>query len=438
MESNSNPTKYNGYKSGLEDGQYLIPANRMDEFQDKLEKLNKRAHKLGCEPITMTPLEAIKLVVKEVRLVAGGPLTPVFGDFWVVTVGGNAPKLNGWAFRGTLQHEEAGNVLRMINNVAPPMQFRTLTQQCDHCGYDRKRNDTYLVQSDAGEWKQIGRSCLRDFLGHVSPEAVAEWASLLANLEGYFGSMAPDEGSSSNPYSFDLRTVLAAVRTEARQHGYMSRKRASDIGEQTGNYPCTTAHTVWSYLTPSNTEQRNRAEAFFATQLEQDALDAASAIDWATNLPADVSNDYLWNVRVIALGGYVTYRELGLAASIVAAWTREQERKQEESYKRTTQVSEHVGEVGKRMEMVLTVDMVRVLPGEIYTSTLIKFLDDAGRSITWFASGCKDNEFTVGDRIKAKATVKKHEEYKGWKTTQVQRVSVLTLGVATAQAVLSL
>ncbi len=55
-------------------------------------------------------------------------------------------------------------------------------------------------------------------------------------------------------------------------------------------------------------------------------------------------------------------------------------------------------------------------------STLVKFLDDAGNVLTWFASG--DQDYVPGARVTIDGTDKKHSDYKGVRETALSRVVV--------------
>lgn len=49
--------------------------------------------------------------------------------------------------------------------------------------------------------------------------------------------------------------------------------------------------------------------------------------------------------------------------------------------------------------------------------------DEEGRTLIWFATGA--DELEVGGKYRILGTVKKHEEYKGWKQTTLTRVKAL-------------
>ena len=54
------------------------------------------------------------------------------------------------------------------------------------------------------------------------------------------------------------------------------------------------------------------------------------------------------------------------------------------------------------------------------TGTLLSFEDETGNEFTWFTGGAKG--FVVGDAVTVKATVKRHDVYRGVKQTVLNRV----------------
>ena len=90
------------------------------------------------------------------------------------------------------------------------------------------------------------------------------------------------------------------------------------------------------------------------------------------------------------------------------------------------EISKHFGEEKKRAEYVLKVLYTKVLePVNFHAgpSVLHKMVDPNGNIATWFASN--GNQLDVGATYRVKATVKKHEEYKGTQSTVLTRCSVM-------------
>ena len=111
----------------------------------------------------------------------------------------------------------------------------------------------------------------------------------------------------------------------------------------------------------------------------------------------------------------------------------------------------HVGTVGKRMELTLTLDRTHSFERRAYsgygmeTVWIHLFSDEAGNRIVWKSTSCLRVEDAEGNGqacpdaavVKVRATVKAHDEYRGELQTIVQRMhlcEVVSLPVAAEDA----
>ena len=96
---------------------------------------------------------------------------------------------------------------------------------------------------------------------------------------------------------------------------------------------------------------------------------------------------------------------------------------------RRNDTSEYIGEIGKRMELTLTLERRTWFETESYagygmTTTWIHcFKDEHGNVLVWKTSNCLDIE--EGETIKCKATIKDHSVYRNKKQTLITRLKVL-------------
>lgn len=436
---------------------YFIPRENEASFTTRLGKLACKAIKLGLTPITFDAVKVFPLERTRYRLAMdeyGNEITKAYQvtlEHVAYTVRGEAPTLEGWGFVGTLEHVEGHTILRTLIEEALPERFRTATpEHCDHCNTRRRRNDTFIVRhAESGEFKQVGRNCLKDFLGNANPAEVAAFATLLLDLQQAIGGYCEEDGAYGNGTvveTFPLVDFLAVTAAAIHEFGWTSRSNA----KESGGSP--TADLVLSHLdarrNPHLSRKDREARTIPGADAEGNFEVAEEALAWAKAQDA-TGNDYIHNLQVIIEVGYVTDRTAGYAASIVSSFYRAQERKlYNEGLKATG--TEHIGEVGKRQDMVLTLLAVHSFDGLYGTNYIHKFMDDAGNAVTWFASNdevvpCSDayphpffKEWNVhGDVRKApmikgatyrvKATVKKHDSYQGQNQTVVTRVAVQPL-----------
>lgn len=420
---------------------YFIPQENAPRLRKKLDALARKAVKLGCAAIIYTMVKTFTRPHGDSERAAEGEVI----IFEALTIKGEAPGLNGWTFAATLDHVvlpsgEGVNLLRSHSEDALPERFRTATpDNCDHCGTNRRRKATFVVRNEAGEWKQVGRQCLKDFLGyHKDPGAIARYAALLLSLDVLMESESGGEGGGYVESTYDLRTFLAWTVQRIEDEGWMSRSKARELEEEEGRAITPTADAVLCYLSAKTEEERKRWKIPPPTDKSYEEVDEALA--WLEEQDS-VGNDYIHNCQVISELGCVTWRMAGYAASIVSSHRRAKNRQ----LRREILVADgtaHIGTEGKRGEFCLT--LLAVIDCESFygTSYLHKFADPDGNAVTWFASnpavvpegaaghgngGWGKARMVNSASYRVKATVKEHGDYQGQPQTQVTRVAVQPL-----------
>ncbi len=418
------------------DQSFLIVLAKKDGLVRELERLARRARRLGSMPISWTFGEIVHKQVRVRRPGVDAEQAAVLGEalsnetrtvpFVQMILSGAPPRLNGWTFAAVIQNLEGMNILRNVPGVEReiPAKYRTRGPICDHCQTKRNRNDTYLLVDESGKWMQVGSGCLVDFLGHVDPHAVASYAELLASAGGLCGSAEDDEeggygfgGRGKRLYS--LVEYLACVSAEIREGGWVPKSRAE-------NPACSTAEMAAERLDPSpDAPARDRS----VTDADRALAEATSEWGLALDTSGERMNDYLWNLHAVAKAGVTEPRTLGIAASMVAAYTKAEERKRELAARKP---SEHVGEVGERRSFALTLQSHRSFETQFRTrvgmqygwKTVYSFRDEQDNVFVWFTTDGND-QLTQGQCYTVVGTVKKHDEYKGTKQTILSRCSAV-------------
>ena len=422
---------------------YRIPEENYPDLLDSLKRLQRRAKKLGSEEIVLT-----KVGHEDYQGYQNGPSSKVtfFAPginpnmncslgYWalservrryhLVTITGPSPILNGWVFVGAIDviRDDSGTVLGNMVRTLPertmPEVYRTAKPHCDHCGIDRRWKSTYIVLHEDGTYSQVGRQCLKDFTGHKSPEALASMAEVLMELSGLMDIAEEDnyEGGSGGrgKERFSVKAILTHVAAIVRTDGWVSKR----YSEESGRTSTVTTLRSWLYASPKESE-------WFVKRYdinENDRKTATDTLEWLVSLSerADTLSDYEHNLSLFGLAGSVEDKAFGLVASAIPAFMRAHER--EVFVKKQRLVSNYVGEVGKRQEMTLTVVSLQYIDSDYGTRTMCKYIDEAGNVIIWWTSNAIETELDTV--IRAKVTVKKHDEYSGVKQTTVSRLTVI-------------
>jgi hypothetical protein len=239
-------------------------------------------------------------------------------------------------------------------------------------------------------------------------------------LQTFMASMSADEGSEVSgrvklyyPTTEFLSFVVSTIRVE----GWMSKKTAYELDK----IPLATVNRVHWYM--ENKPKRypdETADWLKGQPTEDDIAEVAEVIEWVHSLSerTDLS-EYLLNLRTACSAGYVEPRNMGIVASAVQAYRREVERELELKRLATRPASHHVGTVGKRQVWNLMVTRVSYSESMYGTKTILGLVDAHGNDFVWFATGSLD--FSAGDKVTGKGTVKEHGDYRGRAQTVLTR-----------------
>jgi hypothetical protein len=229
------------------------------------------------------------------------------------------------------------------------------------------------------------------------------------------------------PEAIDIVEYLNAVAICIRRLGWLSRSACRFSDESS------TATDAWDLVKPDlRTEKDKRnyenwVESSNLIHQERDEKMAADSLKWAISHPVKGVSDYLYNLGVACRAGYVNRKTMGIVASAVSAYMRHLDREEELVQEKATKSREWVGEVKVRQDFTgLTVKHMKYIEGRYGTTTLVAFEDEPGNLIKWFASVSLD-DINKGDVVDLKATVKKHDEYKGVKQTLITRAKILKI-----------
>lgn len=416
-----------------EHGEAWIPESRLGPLQDRAEKLNKRAAKLGCPPISVAIVsERFEPVTKpgwDGKLVVVGHKREV-----CVRVSGAAPQVAGWTFVARVQHGEGGD--GNIVSKAPDERGTKLDEAlwlaepvCEHCKLARHRKDTFILRDGAGVLKQVGRNCLADFLRSEDVEIALAFWKYLHELELAIGAGGDDDegeggwGGGSGRRYFDVQSVLHAAARVIRVDGYVSRSRAREslTARATADTVGWVCSPPWSRDEEANKRVREELARFEATP--QDDKVAADTLEWVRRR-LDPTSDYERNIKVALTPDYVEPRNLGLVTSAVQAWLRLTVQREAENRPVTADAG-WLGEVGQRLRKIrVRVTNSKVWTNDVtgFTTNLLVFVDEAGHELKWFASGSRGIE--IGRDVLLTGTVKEHSEWKGRKGTILSRCVV--------------
>lgn len=310
-------------------------------------------------------------------------------------------KANGWTVLAHIEHGEAGNIVTAIGEAEISPDWYTTPARCDHCGTNRIRTVTFIVENESGERRQVGKSCLKDYTG-IAPSVALMWAEVV----NIFPNMDCSDGEwheRQPSMMYKTSTILAHAVDTIKTHGYIK-----------SDYPNSTRNAVVELV---------KTDAVPS----EDALKTADEmIAWLNGIGTDVIGIER-DCAPFARSGYAKIKHIGRLAYMPIAYKQYIERKAAEEAKelareKAAKTSAYVGNIGDRVEFVAeTAELVTSWETMYGRTFLYKFTDENGNVFIWFASGAFDEH----NSIKVRGTVKKHEERDSVKQTIITRCKIV-------------
>ncbi len=186
---------------------YAIYEGNIDRLEKKLKRISNKCKAYGCD----FHYEQTGEEFRELKDEKGNKHT---ARFVLVEAEGTAI-INDWEFIAELEHTENGNIITGVAGVEVPERYYTSKPMCEHCNSKRFRKNTYIVRNkQTGEFKQVGKSCLKDFTHGMSAEAVTQYMSLFNTLiEGE----TPEPGCAFQRYVSTKEYLLYVAETIRHQ-----------------------------------------------------------------------------------------------------------------------------------------------------------------------------------------------------------------------------
>jgi len=398
---------------------FSVRESRFAAFTKAMDKLVRRAARLNCGEILWT---------KTGEHMAGTNDQPAVADqprfkYIEVMLKGDAPVLNGWRFVAKLEHlieVPEGQLSVIIHNPTGedlPERFHNASNtSCDQCHRAVQRHDTFVVKEEQlGVYKQVGRNCLRDFLGHNSPEQVAMYFQIFSAFfadEGWNNDN--DDSSEAGNYGlrrqryYGLEYTLAVANAMIRKYGWCSKRMARDNESLVA-----TSDRVDVVVT--DLRHRNEIEI-----LDTDRQRAAEVAEWFNQYPLRLasSNDYLFNLKTLAQVGSIRLNHFGLAVSMIPFWERETGRTND-----WRQRSQFMGTETERFNL----DSVEIYSIKRFETQwgMTKYIHmrHGDNDLLWRTGAGED--FKEGAIVAVRATIKRHTVYKGINETELTRCKLI-------------
>lgn len=397
---------------------YLIPESRIDALVKRINKLANKINKGKTHADFPPSIEVQKHVtfVKD-AFTSMKPYDinkeyddPKFYSFVWATIHYQRPVLNGWQLVAVYDWEETPNngtvcyVSPVPGQMVPP-QFRNVKDgQCDHCKTNRRRKKSMLVTKNFLEFKVVGSSCVKDFLGHATPNSLIDVYSFELAVEDTIHNV---NGMQPNMALHDIKKILTLSSMFVRKFGYV---KVDDYDKMP------TRDCIHRYIHPDPISSFDKQFINNNVPQDKDKEKAEKVIKWIKE--QSNATDYMHNLQKCVEAGAISNKRIGILASAVVSYDKATERADREN---NSKANQWIGNIKDRLKgLQATVKRFNCIDGYYGMTTIVTLETEEGNTLVWFATNNPDVE--VGDQWELDGTVKDHNDYNGTRQTILTRV----------------
>lgn len=421
---------------------YMIPEENIESLEKKFNAAARKIRKISpdLEP-TMTKSDHTIVLVRQIELRPCDCCSEVI----VKKVPYEARRVelkipdeavfaeNNWAFGGSVEPSgvEGKNFVNVnlsgkdLGFIVPSKYFTANCCTCDYCKTNRKRNKTYLVvNQETGEWKQLGKECLKLFVTGIDVDAIATFESFIKEAED--AANPGDEFFYSRRFKFvKVADALALACAVYRERGYLATRDVAGNSNDLCNKNIVQRKLTQQcgcdsdFLNISSSVRGEIDEITVKTDTAIAKEDVEVAVEMVKRFPGE---PYYNNLKVIVENEYIPLHKLGLLVSIPKAIDRyEEEMRRQEEKEKPTAESNYLGSVGEKISVnFVSGREVACCETQFGLLHIYEFKDANGNTVVWKSGSSKDIPITGV----VAGTVKAHEEYDGIKQTVILRAKI--------------
>lgn len=404
---------------------HKIRSENVEAFKKKVASFNRRAakgkidagleliinHEVFEEVFVRDPDTGRKILIHNPSNGKYSPKTRIIPRTWVSIIG-ETPKLNGWELcaRYDFERDAGGNPVcysHAVPGIETPEEYWEIDKPyCDHCGENRYRKNSFLVRSEAGEYKVVGRNCLKDFLGHTSPEYMINWFTAIHRIESFIDDIYAELGPKVKRIKyFNLEDVLAWTASVTSKVGWMSGAKAYENGATS------TAWIVFDFIDPPNRPEWTAAAMAKWLKDYEKHIPNEKHIEVAKRImelvgEAKDDGEYIYKLKKILDAGVVSEKNRNVWVSAITLYIKDENIKKR-PVRDVPDVVEGRYEIEGKIESFKEVENAYSPLG----GTIIKMImeDAEGRRYWGTCPSClverEDSQAEIGSKIKVTVTV---------------------------------
>lgn len=387
-----------------------VPACNMQAIEKIIARLAKKGIKARLDVMRETVKTVpVKRITADRKVENTGIKEPVSIVDFELTV--ENASLGKWELLGTKERLGDGVIYR--GNI--PEEYRNANFECQHCSTHRRRNKVAVIRHiDNGETKQVGYTCLSDFIGRELGAfgALIKGLDEIVEHENYYGGFRYKSGKC---WYYHVGQYLQIAYNCIVKYGYVKPNNDYYDDEISTLERISTAYSdkTDEYVDPE------KVDTDLIDKIKQAFYDFASH-------PSNFTHNVCAVLQCTRVNPKYT-KLLYFVPTFYLNKVKWEARKQEAEAKKqafiATLNNEYAGSVGDKITTEATLTRYSTFDGDYGIMYVYNFKDVHGHVLVWFTSKAL-TAVNEGDTITIKGTVKKLSEYKGIKQTILTRCKV--------------
>lgn len=403
---------------------FEIPEEIFPAIQKRINLLNKRARKHKIQVPTVEVLEKFEKsfrvydALARIRAIDDDRCN-VYLPMLRVEFSNPELDLGSWRTVGWKELVRVNGKTRIVHTGEVPTPNKGTDLCCDHCGFERRRKTSVILRNkDTNETVEVGLSCMKAFTGvGLSDEVLNGLSSGRKIAAAIYESSSLDFLGHGFSFGEEIEAVLAVGNDLLKTEHFVS----SAVARETGETP------TWRLVYDALANYRN-------PDLPQDNI-TVTAADFLTAedikeffLERAEQNHFFDSTARIINKGVAGVRDIAvLVASVNIYRTTAREEADRKVLRALATGSEHVGDIGERVEFIGKVKAIKSFEGRYGQVHYVTMLDQHGNALLWKTGSPGDLE--VGHAYNMKGTIKDHRTassgiFKDMNETVLSRVSV--------------
>jgi len=357
-----------------------IPEYKIVELEKKISHISKKCQKYGGEAVSSIKGDPYFKEIKN-----DGKKFKV--KVYPIEITGSA-KIDNWEFVATLEQHHNGNIIKRYNTeIEVPERFRFSKNICEHCHTNRKRTNLYIIHNtETGDFKQVGKSCLKLFTGGLSAEYVAAYMEIINFLDESEYDYDGDFELSGNCHYYEVEEILYIAEAIIERYGYIKADQPNSTKDMVIGILMNGIEWTEHYF---NRALPSESEIYTAQN-----SDTAQAIT-SYYLSLEDNSEFIHNIKVILSERYCNKKNIGLLSYLPFGYQKAT--KKAEAERRQIEINsgyEYFGKIGKRYKGIpITLSVLTCYDTDFGLTYIYKMEDTENHVYTWktgnrFEPGC--------------------------------------------------